>query len=241
MQISIVIPVFNGEKSLMELNKRLIQTLSKQFQEFEIIYVDDDSNDKSKSVIKELCTENDVVKYVFLKSNSGQQAAIFAGMQKSKGDILVTIDDDLQHPPEDIIQIVSDLDGYDGIFAFPYEKPHKRYRKLGSFMTNKLFKILFKKADDLKISSFRAIKRPLVNKMLATNQSFVYISALMIKNSWNLKTIYSRQFHRKYGQSNYSFRKLLMLYLNIIIYYSDNGLMRRMQKKTELYQVLEES
>ena len=241
MQISIVIPVFNGEKSLNELNKRLIQTLSKQFQEFEIIYVDDDSYDESKKVIKEIYTENEVVKYVFLKRNCGQQAAIFAGMYKSSGDIVVTIDDDLQHPPEDIIQIVSDLDGYDGIFAFPHEKPHKKYRKLGSYMTNKLFKVLFKKSDDLKISSFRAIKRPLVNKMMATNQSFVYISALMIKNSSNLKTIYSRQFHRKYGQSNYNFSKLLILYLNIIIYYSDNRLIQSMRKKTDLYQVLAES
>lgn len=235
MNVSVIVPVYNGEKSLNELNKRLIDSLKK---DFEIIYVDDYSKDNSKQVIKKLFENSKQVKYIFFNKNYGQQAAIFAGLKKSKGDIVITIDDDLQHPPEDISILISELKEYEGIFAFPVEKPHKNYRKLGSFFTDRLFNYIFKKDKNINISSFRAIRRELVDRMIKHEKHFIYISALMMIESDKLKTIYNNQLHRKYGNSNYNFKKLIKLYLYIIIYY---GEIKILQNKKPLYKINEES
>ena len=235
MNISIIVPVYNGEKSLNELNKRLMNSLKN---DFEIIYVDDFSKDDSKQVIKKLSENYNQVKYIFFNKNYGQQAAIFAGLKKSIGDIVITIDDDLQHPPEDISILISELKEYEGVFAFPVEKPHKNYRKMGSFFTDRLFNCILKKDKGINISSFRAIRRELVDRMIKHEKHFVYISALMMLESTKLKTIYNMQLHRKYGNSNYNLRKLVKLYLNIIIYY---GEIKILQNKKSLYDIDEES
>ncbi|MBN2259090.1 MAG: glycosyltransferase family 2 protein [Clostridiales bacterium] len=224
MDISVIIPVYNGEKSLFELNKRLADVLKNNF---EIIYVDDFSNDNSRKIIRQIAYEDQRIKYIFFDKNYGQQAAIFAGLKKSRGEIVLTLDDDLQHRPEDIPILTACLDDFEGVFAFPFEKPHSRYRKWGSHFTDQLFNVLFKKEKTLKISSFRAIKRDLVDRMLLSQAHFVYISALMIKESNKLKTIYNDQLHRKYGNSNYNLLKLMKLYLNIIIYYGEIKIMQR--------------
>lgn len=241
MEISVVVPVFNGERSLLELNKRIIRTLSKEYNKFEIIYVDDRSQDNSRKIIELLKQSNNCVEYIFHKYNYGQQSAIFSGLKKSRGEIIITIDDDLQHPPEEILLIINELKNYDGVFAFPLEKPHKLYRKWGSYLTNQLFNLLFKKDSKLKISSFRAIRRNLINRMIEEESYFVYISALMIKNSINLKTIYNKQFQRKYGNSNYNFSKLFKLYINIIIYYSDFCMLKSFRKKASQFEIQKES
>jgi undecaprenyl-phosphate 4-deoxy-4-formamido-L-arabinose transferase len=241
VEISIVIPVFNGAKSLLELNRRIGKTLVEMDMSYEIIYVDDCSKDQSRQVIRELSQESKTVRYVFFKQNSGQQAAIFAGLEKSSGKIIVTLDDDLQHPPEDIALLVDSLEGYEGVFAFPIEKPHKRYRKMGSLLTDRLFNVLFSKEDHLKISSYRAIRRSLVDKMIQEKTNFVYISALMLKHSGDLKTIFSQQLHRKYGDSNYTFRRLLKLYGKIIVYYSGIKVFACLKNKKNLYIIEEEN
>jgi undecaprenyl-phosphate 4-deoxy-4-formamido-L-arabinose transferase len=235
VNVSVVVPVYNGEKSLNELNKRLIDSLKK---DFEIIYVDDYSKDNSKQVIKKLSKNYNQVKYIFFDENYGQQAAIFAGLKKSIGNIVITIDDDLQHPPEDIQILISELKEHEGIFAFPVEKPHSKFRKMGSYFTDRLFNFILKKDKDINISSFRAIRRELVDRMIKHEKHFIYISALMMIESDKLKTIYNEQLHRKYGNSNYNFKKLVRLYLNIIIYY---GEIKTLQSKKPLYKIDEEN
>lgn len=240
MEISVIIPVYNGEHSLQELNKRIHGALDKTGRSFEIIFVDDDSLDRSRAVIRTISEIDLQVRYVFFSENAGQQAAIFAGLEKSTGEIVITIDDDLQHPPEDIPLLLEELGTYEGIFAFPIEKPHIFYRKLGSFLTDRLFNWIFGKEYDLKISSFRAIRRELVNRMIAEQSGFVYISALMIINSKCLKTIYHQQFHRKYGNSNYNLKKLTRLYLNILVQYGGIRVLNGMKHPLPLYRIEEE-
>ncbi|OPL07528.1 MAG: hypothetical protein AVO33_05250 [delta proteobacterium ML8_F1] len=236
MNISIVVPVYNSEKSLMELNERLIGVL--EGESYEIIFVDDASHDASREVIEALSRGNPQIRYIFFDRNYGQQAAIFAGLKKSRGERVITLDDDLQHLPEDIPMILEALEDCEGIFAFPEIKPHKGYRRLGSFMTHHLFNGLFKKDKALRISSYRGIKRSLVDRMIREEAAFVYISALMIQHSDSLKTIYHRQNQRKHGESNYNFRKLLSLYMKIIIYY---GPWKGMRSNQPLYRIQREN
>ncbi len=240
MEVSVIIPVYNGEHSLQELNRRIHESLDGTGRSFEIIYVDDDSIDQSRSVIRAISKTDSQVRYVFFSENAGQQAAIFAGLKKSSGEIMVTIDDDLQHPPEDIPRLLEELGTNEGIFAFPIEKPHMVYRKWGSYLTDRLFNWIFGKDHALKISSFRAIRRELVDRMVSQQSGFVYISALMIINSTRLKTIYHQQFHRKYGNSNYNLKKLTRLYLNILVQYGGIKVLKGMKHPLPLYKIEEE-
>lgn len=240
MEISIVIPVYNAEKSLRELNRRIADVMETEGWSYEIILVDDGSRDGSRRVIRELAESGEHLHYIFFRENAGQQAAIFAGLRKSIGQVVITIDDDLQHPPEDIPLLVDSLESCDGVFGFPYEKPHTMYRRWGSKMTNWLFNRLLRKDKDLKISSFRAIRRPLVDRMIDRSPGFVYISALMILSSDRLKTQYHQQFRRKYGGSNYTLRKLTRLYLDIAIEYGDGILGRLLRRRGPMYRIEEE-
>jgi undecaprenyl-phosphate 4-deoxy-4-formamido-L-arabinose transferase len=236
MKVSVVIPVYNSEKSIAELSHRLMKTL--EGLAFEIILVDDGSSDGTRALIKSMAGRHGEIRYIFFDRNYGQQAAIFAGLRKSSGEAVITLDDDLQHAPEDIPMILALLEEYEGVFAFPEMKPHSGYRKLGSWMTHRLFNRLFSKDKELRISSFRGIRRALVDKMIAEETAFVYISALMIRHSHRLKTIYHQQYQRKHGDSNYSFKKLLALYLKILIHY---GPLRGLTSSRPLYRILEEN
>lgn len=241
MEFSIVIPVYNAEPSLKELTERIARTMRDMGSEYEIILVDDRSRDRSRDIIRSISRENPFIRYVFLSENAGQQAALYAGLERSRGDIVITMDDDLQHPPEEIPVLAASLEGLEGVFGFPEDKPHKVYRRWGSWMTDRLFNRVPGKDRQLKISSFRALRRSLVDRMTGGSPGFVYISALMVLNSEQLATVRHQQFRRRYGASNYTLSKLVKLYLNIIIEYSGWPLTGRFRKPGPLYRVEEES
>jgi len=226
--ISAVIPVYNSQDSLVELYSRLTSALENITENHEIILVDDGSSDNSFKIMKEIHLKDSRVKVIQLDGNYGQQNAIKCGFHYAKGDYLVTLDDDLQHGPEEVEKLLTKLDeGFDVVYGIAERKQHSFYRNLGSKMTNYLFNKICSKPKEIKVSSFRVIKRNVAEKINEDKTSFVYITAITFRITRKIGNVHVYHRERKYGKSNYSLLKLLQLFLKLYIYYSDDNLLRR--------------
>lgn len=219
--ISVVIPVYNSASSIQELCARLAVILAVMAEKYEIILVDDGSKDKSVQQIKEALAENKAIKLITLIGNFGQQNAIMCGLRHAKGDYVITMDDDLQNPPEEIETLLKEMEkGYDVVYGIPRVKQHSGTRNLGSLMANLLFDIVCGKPRGVKVSSFRVLKRDIVQSVMEEKSSFVYISAATLKHTKNIGNATVQHEARKHGSSNYNILKLLQLFYNIYVNYS---------------------
>ena len=209
--VSIVIPVYNGENSLEELYQSVKKVAAANNFEFELIMVDDNSSDQSYQKIVKLSQQDKRVKGIQLKENFGQQNAIFCGFNFAAGDYIITMDDDLQHQPSDIALLLNKIkEGYDVVYAIPRMRAHSFYRRLGSRLTNWLFNLITPKKEGLRVSSYRIITREILTKITAAKKSFIYLSAIILKEKPEIANIYTDQKQRKYGESNYNFLKLYL-------------------------------
>ena len=232
-KISVVIPVYNGEKSIEDLCKELLKTLQAMTEKFEIIMVDDSSLDNSYKKIVSLNKKDPRIKGIKLANNYGQQNAIICGFNFASGDYIVTMDDDLQHRPSDIGKLYNKIkEGYDIVYAVPQNRYYSFYRKIGSRLTDLLFKIISSKPGDIKVSSFRILTRKLLKKVTAANSKFVYISAIILKEDVNIANIEVSHHNRKHGESNYDFLKLISLFLKLFIYYGELPFLKFFRKKS---------
>jgi len=239
-KLSIVIPVYNAENSLSELYSNLVKLLAGIKLDFEIIFIDDYSLDKSYLKIKEIAENDSRVKVIKLARNFGQQNAILCGFNYTDGDYVVTMDDDLQHKAKDIKKLYEKIqEGYDIVYAVPQNREYGIYRKLGSKLTNILFNIISSKPADIRVSSYRIITRNLVDKIVKDKRSFIYISALVLKHTDNIANINVSHYNRKHGESNYNFLKLLKLFLNLYIYYGNLSILKKLRKNGLQYEVEE--
>lgn len=238
--ISVVIPVYNAEASLCELYRRLSITLSRITDDFEIIMVDDYSKDKSYQQILGLHKKDHRLKGIKLAENFGQQNALFCGFNYVKGDYVVTLDDDLQHSPRDIVKLYRAIkQGYEVVYGIPKDREYSLYRKIGSKMTNFLFNLISSKKSNIRVSSFRIIKRGLIDRIIEHKTAFVYISAIILQYTDEIVNIYVSHYNRRYGKSNYNFIKLLGLFLNLYIYYGNFSMLRLFRSKKPPYIIAE--
>ncbi|MBK5241977.1 glycosyltransferase family 2 protein [Clostridium sp.] len=220
--ISVVVPVYNSENSLEKFYVVLSKELNKICDHYEIIMVDDGSIDNSYEKMKKLHSKDSRVKIIQLDGNFGQQNALMCGFHYSTGEYVVTMDDDLQHPPEEIYKLKVKIDeGYDVVYGIPIIKQHSAYRKIGSKMTDYMFNKICSKPKNIKVSSFRIIRKSIVNKIIKDKISFVYISAITFKNTRSISNVEVKHNVRKYGKSNYNVYKLLKLYIKLYLYYSN--------------------
>ncbi|RAK04199.1 undecaprenyl-phosphate 4-deoxy-4-formamido-L-arabinose transferase [Halanaerobium saccharolyticum] len=239
--ISIVVPVYNGENSLDELYSAVKNTAAINKLEFELILIDDRSRDQSYQKILKLHSQDSRVKGIRLAQNYGQQNAIFCGFNYTVGDYIITMDDDLQHRPQDIALLYQQIKkGYDVVYAIPEERAHNFYRRLGSKLTNCLFNLITPKDEEIRVSSFRIITREVLKKVIASDKSFIYLSAIILKEEPEIANIYTRQEQRKYGQSNYNFLKLLKLFLKLYVYYGKFPFLKYLRRQKRQY-IIEES
>ncbi len=216
-KISIIIPVYNSAINLKNFISKLILIISKQFNNFEIILVDDSSKDNSWEVIKDISKLNDtLVKAIQLRKNVGQHNAIFSGLKYCEGDIIVTMDDDGQNPPESIEKIISELDkGYDVCYANYKIKKHNFFRRFGSYINNLFTSFLFNKPSTLILTSFRCFKKDIKDEILKHKSSFIYIDGLIFSITNNVSQIFVDHKEREYGKSNYTVFKLVSLWLKM--------------------------
>lgn len=236
--ITIVIPVYNGEKTIYGLCQDIISLCRSYQWRHEIILVDDGSCDQSKKVMNALSSENPDIKSIFLTKNYGQQNAIFCGLSFASGDYILTMDDDCQHPVTVIAQLLERiLSGNDIVYAVTDVNYDQIYRNLGSKMTDKLFTHLLRKPADKRISSFRIMKASLVEKISHHPYRHVYISASVVEHTHHIGNIYYEKQQRRMGHSNYTFLKQLHLFMRIILYYAPWPFLKPFRQEGAAYHI----
>ncbi|MDD5506793.1 MAG: glycosyltransferase family 2 protein [Bacteroidales bacterium] len=219
---TVIIPVFNGEDTLRELAERLLKFFGDLGKSCALIFIDDGSQDNSWRVLTEIKKSfPDVVTVIRLARNSGQHNATFCGMARAKGDFIITIDDDLQIPPEEIAKLIRQYDEShpDIVYGIYPDKKHNTLRNVSSASFRQSSRI-FQNGPG-KGSSFRLITRELTDHIIAHYQSFVFLDELI--NWYTADIAYTDVSHlgRRNKRSGYTPRKLVRLISNIILYYSN--------------------
>ncbi|SHG65549.1 undecaprenyl-phosphate 4-deoxy-4-formamido-L-arabinose transferase [Thermosyntropha lipolytica DSM 11003] len=221
MLFSVVVPVYNSARSLPELYERIKGVMEERGWDFEIIMVDDRSRDESYQVMQRLREEDKRVKIIKLAFNAGQHSATLCGLRYATGDYVITIDDDLQHPPEEIPRLYARIkEGYEVVFGVPRERKHPFYRNLGSRLIDKSLGLIYKKPATLKMSSFRIMDKRTAGRLAACRRRNIYLAALLLQDVSRAVSLEVKHDKRKYGRSNYNFSKALGLALDLIFSYS---------------------
>jgi len=220
-RISVIIPVYNSEGSLVELCDRLIKTLDAITDDFEIIMVEDCSQDRSWEVITKLAGENPGIKGIQLFRNFGQHNALLCGIRCCRGDIIVTIDDDLQHPPEEIPKLLDELSkGFDVVYGTPLQEQHGIFRDMASRLTKLVLQAAMKSEAARNVSAFRAFRSPVKNAFVGYHNPFVLIDVLLTWGTTRFSSVEVSHEPRRDGVSNYSFSKLIIHAINMMTGFS---------------------
>jgi len=219
--ISVVVPVYNSEGSLPELIRRLENTLGAASSRFEVILVNDGSRDRSWDVISQIAQDNDWVRGIDLMRNFGQHNALLCGIRMAKNDIIVTIDDDLQQPPEEIPKLLDKLaEGYDVVYGTPQKEQHGLWRDLASQLTKLALQSAMGAQIARKVSAFRVFRTRLRDAFANYQSPFVSIDVLLTWGTTRFASIQVRHELREVGGSNYTFRKLVTHALNMMTGFS---------------------
>ena len=225
MHISIVSPIYKGEKMLDELVRRIIVSVSSITDDYEIILVNDSSPDNSWQKIQDLCSSNNKVNGIDLSRNFGQHYAITAGLSKSSGEWVVVMDCDLQDRPEEIPNLYAkSMEGFDSVFAQRVERQDSFMKRLSSTLFYWVFSFLTDSKQDKSVANFGIYNRKVVNAILSMNDSIRYFP---IMAQWvGFRKYYLPVVHaeREIGKSSYSLFKLLRLASDNMIGFSDKPL-----------------
>ena len=217
-KVSVVIPVYNEEESLPQLLERTIKSCKQLKQEYELILVDDGSSDNSAKMLEAAAAieENHVIA-IILNRNYGQHSAIMAGFNQADGDLVITLDADLQNPPEEIPRLVTTAEeGYDVVGTRRRNRQDSWFRKTASKMINSMIT----KATGRSMGDYgcmlRAYRRHIVEAMLQCHERSTFIPILA--NTFARRTIEIDVAHaeREYGDSKYSFLKLINLMYDLL-------------------------
>lgn len=221
MLISVVIPVYNGARTIGPLVERLLEALPGS--PLQIVLVDDGSLDASDEVCRALSARYvGVVTYVKLGRNFGEHNAVMAGLWHARGDYAVIMDDDFQNPPEEVGRLIDHArrHGYDIVYTHSPVKHHHWLRNLGSRLNDRVANFMLDKPRHLYLSSFKCLSRFLVGQILKYRGPYPYIDGLALRCTRNIGTIEVRHAPRREGRSNYTLRKLLHLWLNMFVNFS---------------------
>jgi undecaprenyl-phosphate 4-deoxy-4-formamido-L-arabinose transferase len=208
--LSIVIPVYNSEGSVGEVVRRLLALLPSIAEHYEIILVNDGSRDNSWQVIAPLAAQNpDTVRGFNMMRNYGQHNALLAGIRQARYPITITMDDDLQHPPEEIPLLLAKLDeGYDVVYGTPKELPHSWWRNLTSRFTKRALAYAMGIKNIRDISAFRALRTELRQASASYQSPTLLLDVLLSWGTTKFASVPVNHMPRTIGKSNYNFIKL---------------------------------
>ena len=214
--ISIVIPCYCSEKTIGAVVEEVIGEFNKQTKyTYEMILVNDCSKDGTANVIRQLARENHNIVFVDFAKNFGQHSALMAGFHKVKGQYVICLDDDGQMPIESIFDLIHALEeGADVVFGQYEEVKQKWYRNLGSQVNVWMTELLLEKPKELYMSSFWAGKRFVVDEVIRYEAAYPYVGGLLLRTTKNMVSIPVKHRERVAGTSNYTFLKLLNLWMN---------------------------
>lgn len=218
---SIVVPVYNSADSLPELHARIDKTFQKINGTLELIFVDDASQDNSWEIMESLRAQDPRVKIIRLTKNYGQHNALVCGFSFTEGDFVLTMDDDLQNPPEEIPKLIQAMEdpNVDVVFGVPTQRAHSFLRNTGSYLySHFLAKAMGTSA--LRLSNFKLIKKKIVDQLQGIVGPNPIVGPLLLSITDRFVAVPVGHHPRPYGHTTYSKKKLARLFLNGILYNS---------------------
>jgi undecaprenyl-phosphate 4-deoxy-4-formamido-L-arabinose transferase len=219
--LSVVVPVYNGRESLSELVGRLSPLLETAGPGSELIMVDDGSSDDSWSEIVRLSSETHWVRGLRLRRNYGQHNALLCGVRAASAPVVVTMDDDLQNPPEEIPKLLKKLDeGFDVVYGYPEHERHPPWRRLASVMTKLVLQKSMGAKTARRVSAFRAFRTDMREAFAGYGGAFVSLDVLLTWATTSFGAVPVRHERRKHGSSNYTVRRLIVHALNMMTGFS---------------------
>ena len=219
--LSVVIPVFNEEANLPALTQALTPVLTQLGRSYEIVFIDDGSTDGSLRFLRELQVKDPHVVVIEFSRNFGQHAAIFAGLDQSRGEVIVTLDADLQNPPEAIPTLLRTIEaGYDVVGGWRESRQDPLYRKWASKMVNKIVSW----STGVKLRDYgcmlRAYRRPVVDQIRKCSEISSFIPALANTFARSIAEVEVPHRERVRGKSKYSLFRLIRLNFDLMTGFS---------------------
>ncbi len=219
--VSIVIPVFNAERTIDELCANIVNELSGITSDFEIILVEDSSNDRSWQIIEAAAKSNERIRGLELGRNFGQHNALLCGIRAARFDIIVTVDDDLQHPASQIPVLLNELaKGHDVVYGTPRAEQHGLLRNMASRMTKFALQGAMGVDAARNVSAFRAFNTVLRDAFADFRSPSVSIDVLLTWATSNFASVKVEHLPRAIGESNYTLRKLISHAFDLITGFS---------------------
>ncbi len=221
IEISFVIPVYNGSGSIARVVSQIRDTFSRE--SLEIILVNDGSTDDSEVVCRELAARYPAqLTFVDLARNFGEHSAVLAGLTQSRGRYVAVLDDDGQNPPEEVQRLWDFLraNRFDVVYGRYVEKQHHWFRNLGSRFNDRLATLMLRKPPQIYLSSFKIMTRFVVRQVTQYRGPFPYIDGLIFRTTRNIGQVDVRHVARETGTSGYNLRRLVRLWLNMFLGFS---------------------
>lgn len=218
MKLSFVIPCYRSEKTIGAVVNELHSTLGlRPDVDYEILLVSDHSPDNVYAEIEQISAQDPThVKGIELARNFGQHAALMAGYRLATGDVVISLDDDGQAPIESVFDLVDALerDGLDVVYGAYEEKKHNAFRNIGSRINDWMACWLLDKPRNLKVTSYFAARRFVIEELLRYGHAFPYVIGLVLRTTSSVGNLFVKHRDRLDGVSGYTFYKLLGLWLN---------------------------
>ena len=219
--ISVVVPVYNSELSLPALIQRLAPVLASLANQYEVVFVNDGSRDQSWKAIQELSQSFPWVRGINLMRNYGQHNALLCGIRAARYEILVTMDDDLQHPPEEIHKLVAKLEeGFEAVYGYPEREQHGWLRNVASGLTKLALQKSMGAETARHVSAFRAFRTQARDAFASYHSPFVSIDVVLTWATTRFTAIQVRHDSRQAGVSNYTFGMLFRHAMNMMTGFS---------------------
>ena len=225
MQLSIVVPVYRSAECLPELVRRVEEEVSRYFQSYELILVNDDSPDTSWEVIQRLAAEHNFVTGLNLRKNAGQDNAIMAGLNSAMGDVIVIMDDDLQHDPSDILALHNQIEsGFDVVYARFGHKQQAVWKNLGSWFNDRMAVLTLGKPKNIYMSPYKAIRREVVREITKYAGPYPYVDGLIFAVTSKITQVPATHHTRFAGKSNYNLLRSIKVFLKLATGFSASPL-----------------
>ena len=219
MKISLIIPVYNEEKNVSLLVEKIEETMKKSYENnsYEIIFVDDGSKDQTLYKIKESQKKNKNIKAIVFRRNFGQTAAIDAGVQHASGNIIVTLDGDLQNDPRDILRLIEKLhQGYDVVCGWRYRRKDNLGKVLASRVADKIRKVLINDKIHDAGCSLKAYRADVIKSIALYGEMHRYIPVILAMKGYRVAEVKVKHHRRKYGKTKYGINRLFKGALDLL-------------------------
>ncbi len=219
MEVSVVLPVYNEEKNIRKLNQEIYEVMSNNYDEWEIIFVDDGSSDSSYSELKKIREKDQHVKIVKFRKNFGQSAALSAAFDYAEGDVIVSLDADLQNDPRDIPRLIKKLEeGYDCVSGWRKNRKDPVGKRFASWVQTHLS---MKTGPDIHDfgCTLKAYRKKAVQSINLYGEGHRYIPAKLHKNGFKITEIVVNHRERKFGKTKYGFNRLFKGFFDLLFSY----------------------